>query len=744
MINAQKPEKIALGSLLNKIGEGCFVIPDFQREFEWAPWDVRELIKSIFLDYYIGTLLLWKGKKANFDALSCEPIYGLTDDSSPSYIVLDGQQRLTAIYYACYAPNIHFPKRKSPCFFYIDIQLFVDQEYDEAFNYDWLSQRWQKVMESHEKQYHRHVFPLSLMGQGSWKLISWLQGYKTYWTDKRKNALEQGDLTGAKEAEKYTKGGEVFAAFMEQLHQEYQVSYIELDQEIGVEKVCDIFTQINSRGVRLDIFDLLNAMLKPKDIQLKKMWREASGQLEFANTSKMNVYVLQVMSILLQSYCSPKYLYYLIPETPKPIRRPDGSLDRVILIESGDKFREHWNKAVKAIEDALKILRSPHDYGAVSPVFIPYPTIIPIFTAIRQVAKSITSKDFADVNRKIRKWYWASIFTTRYSSAAESTSARDFKDLTQWFEDDDSVPSVIAEFTDGFRGLDLKSENKKGSAVYNAVFNLLVIKGAKDWATLESPAYDALDDHHIIPVSWGMGHVGRQIHSILNRTPLSEDTNRKVIRNRLPNQYLPEMISKYDDTTVKSIMANHLISEKAIDILLRKDFRPDDFQAFLEERQKSILQAIQDLLIKERIALDPSLRELDSDIEKVELALRQVIVEVLREGVALLPPHIKVKAEERIQKMLQKDAAKDPSDYKTLSRYLEFSDLRECQATIISKSLWSHFESRFGQKDMLQKRFDQLAELRNVLRHSRTVDEVVKKDGEAAVLWFSKVLGLEH
>jgi len=41
----------------------------------------------------------------------------------------------------------------------------------------------------------------------------------------------------------------------------------------------------------------------------------------------------------------------------------------------------------------------------------------------------------------------------------------------------------------------------------------------------------------------------------------------------------------------------------------------------------------------------------------------------------------------------------------------------------------------------LQKRFDQLAELRNGIRHSRTVDEVTRKEGEAALAWFRQVLG---
>ena len=41
---------------------------------------------------------------------------------------------------------------------------------------------------------------------------------------------------------------------------------------------------------------------------------------------------------------------------------------------------------------------------------------------------------------------------------------------------------------------------------------------------------------------------------------------------------------------------------------------------------------------------------------------------------------------------------------------------------------------------MLNVRFAQLAELRNRLRHSRTVDDVTRKDGEVALLWFRQVL----
>jgi uncharacterized protein with ParB-like and HNH nuclease domain len=76
MKDAQKSDHISLNTLIGRLKEGRYVIPDFQREFEWRPWDIRDLMRSIFLDYYIGSLLLWKGTKSNFDALSCEGIYG--------------------------------------------------------------------------------------------------------------------------------------------------------------------------------------------------------------------------------------------------------------------------------------------------------------------------------------------------------------------------------------------------------------------------------------------------------------------------------------------------------------------------------------------------------------------------------------------------------------------------------------------------------------------------------------------
>lgn len=112
MKDAQKPDHISLNTVINRLKEGRYVIPDFQRDFEWKPWDINDLMRSIFRDYYIGSLLLWKGKHSNFDALACEPVYGFSGNRDDrEHIVLDGQQRLTAMYYTFMAPEDALPNR---------------------------------------------------------------------------------------------------------------------------------------------------------------------------------------------------------------------------------------------------------------------------------------------------------------------------------------------------------------------------------------------------------------------------------------------------------------------------------------------------------------------------------------------------------------------------------------------------------------------------------------------------------
>jgi len=741
MRDAQKPDHVSLNTLVNFLREGRFVIPDFQREFEWKPWDIRELMRSIFADYYVGSLLLWKGRAESFRDLSCEPIYGHQGPDRADYIVLDGQQRLTAMHYAFLAPDIPLPNRTSKFFYFIYVDRFMADEYDEAFGYDRITKRWDKLLASMESQFESHVFPLSVVGATGWELPNWVQGYEQHWRSQAKLAEGAADQAKADEALLHAENAEKFGEHLQGITQQYQISYIELDKDLSTDKICDIFTQINSKGIRLDVFDLINALLKPKGLQLKHMWREAAVRLDDVETEKMNVYILQVMSILRQAYCSPKYLYFLLPGQEKPVRDPDGTRRKEVLVPDTDSFQQRWNAAVDALESAIKVLRHPQEYGAVSSTFLPYVSILPVFAAIRAHIKTITPSRQLDARRKLRHWYWASVFINRYSGSVESTSARDFLDMKAWFEDDAAEPSLIAEFAQRFRNIDLRKETKRGSSVYNGIFNLLVIQGARDWMTGDVPQHGDLDDHHIVPDSWGKTNIsGGLINSILNRTPLTADTNRRIIGARLPNEYLPELIQQNGEETVRSILESHFISPAALAILLRDPFSPEDYEAFIAERQKTLQEAIENLLIKERLDLSPQLRKLDAEIERVELSLRSLVGDRLQGDIQQLPSHILQKVDERIARASKKNAALDADYYATLSGKLEYFDLRELQDTIISKTAWDSFSDRFGNKETAKAKFDQLGELRNGIRHSRSVSEITAKEGEAALLWFQQVL----
>jgi hypothetical protein len=740
MKDAQKADHVSLATLVSRLREGRFVIPDFQREFEWKPWDVRDLVRSLFLDYYIGSLLLWKGKPANFDALACEPLYGHHGKSEPIHIVLDGQQRLTALNYVFFAPDIPLPNRSNRFLYFVRVDRFMDEAYDEAFEYDW-TQRGVKLLRDRAAQFEAHMFPLAVVGEGGWALPNWVQDYERHWRDRASRLAKDGNDSTAKVASQRAEDAKAFGEHLRGITEQYQVAYIELDRDLEIDKVCDIFTQINSKGVRLDVFDLINALLKPRGLQLKRLWRETAPRLSFVDTERMNVYVLQVMSILQQAYCSPKYLYYLLPGQEKKVREPDGSLRTEVLIADVASFEREWKKAADVLERAISLLRHPQEFGVISSEYIPYVSILPAFAALQAAVRRLPANRQLDAQRKVRHWYWASVFMNRYSGSVESTAARDYLDVSAWFADDAAEPALIAELKERFKRIELRKETKRGTSVYNGIFNLLVLRGARDWVKGTVPQHGDLDDHHIVPQSWGRDQgIGTAIDTILNRAPLTAETNRIVIRDRLPNEYLPELIAENGEETVRETLDSHFISSAAFAILLRRPFTVADFEDFISERQRTLQQAIEDLLVKERLDLPPRLRELDARVEVVELALRRLVADALDDDPTLLPTQVQVRTNERLQAAARRNPAVDLDSGATLRGRLEYADLRELEDTIKVGALWNRFESLFGARGTLEMRFTQLAELRNGIRHSRTVGDVVRKDGEASLLWFEEVL----
>src|SRR5690348_12990261 len=88
-----------LGRLLSAVHDGSMALPEFQRDFLWDREDIRELLITVFSGWPAGSLLLLRKGGEFFRLRPFESSDGL---HNPDLIVLDGQQRLTALHQAFY------------------------------------------------------------------------------------------------------------------------------------------------------------------------------------------------------------------------------------------------------------------------------------------------------------------------------------------------------------------------------------------------------------------------------------------------------------------------------------------------------------------------------------------------------------------------------------------------------------------------------------------------------------------
>jgi ATP-dependent Lon protease len=209
---------------------------------------------------------------------------------------------------------------------------------------------------------------------------------------------------------------------------------------------------------------------------------------------------------------------------------------------------------------------------------------------------------------------------------------------------------------------------------------------------------------------------------------------------KLDREYAPITMQslypdRYQQTHQLPVFADQ---EKVVSFDPSKKIELDDREIRYDENGNTIFPDEEEKL--EKINLSYDLRELNERIEQIELSLRALVHRVIGDDPEKIPSHIIKRIDDRIQHTLNRNPVAGDDHYQTTQGKLEFIDLRELEDTIVSKSLWKTFEPTFINKNSLGIKFSQLAELRNCIRHSRTLNEVTKKEGEAAIIWFEQIL----
>ncbi len=93
-----------LSWLLGEIQQREIALPDFQRDFVWDPTATQELIISVANNYPAGSLLAIRNANSTHSYFAAREFQGapLLNSHRPTYLILDGQQRLTSLYQAFY------------------------------------------------------------------------------------------------------------------------------------------------------------------------------------------------------------------------------------------------------------------------------------------------------------------------------------------------------------------------------------------------------------------------------------------------------------------------------------------------------------------------------------------------------------------------------------------------------------------------------------------------------------------
>jgi hypothetical protein len=102
-----------LSTILDQIDMGSIALPEFQRGYVWNRDQVRKLMRSLYLGYPVGSLLMWETKTESANARGDAPLA-----TGTVKLLLDGQQRITSLY--------GIVRGKPPAFFDGDASRFTN------------------------------------------------------------------------------------------------------------------------------------------------------------------------------------------------------------------------------------------------------------------------------------------------------------------------------------------------------------------------------------------------------------------------------------------------------------------------------------------------------------------------------------------------------------------------------------------------------------------------------------------
>ena len=523
---------ITIRQLLQRIADGEVRIPAFQREFVWEPDRVQFLMDSIFKGYPIGTVLFWRTKeKLSYDRDLGPFTLPEPKKEYPIDYVLDGQQRLTSIFSTFQTDLKQNPETKVK---------WTDIYFDLSASAD--AQNSQFVALEKEEVTERHI-PLRVLF----------------------DVTEFGKLTR-------TITDEVKLKTIDQLQTLFKEALIPVETVETEEhsKIAIIFERINRGGVPLDTYQLLSAWTWNGDFDLRVNFEELSNELDEVGYSD-----LREDPDLLLKCCAA-------------VVRNDASA-RAIIDLKGASVRDSFAVLRAGVLGAIEFLR--RDCGVASLKILPYKSMIIPLTRCFATDKSAGFHPDAKQRQALRRWFWHSCFSRRYSNSVDTALSQDIAAVQQFLTgntsdlDKRNFKVDPSYFTDNI--FSLNSVNTK-------VFVLLLAQ-AKPKSFISAAevnledvlvACNRTEFHHIFPknyLSTKEGIMDRAKQFMLANFAFLSQTDNRCIQDKNPAEYVKMMPPASKDLILTSS-------------LIPKDGLEMSYDNFIRERSQILAAKANELL----------------------------------------------------------------------------------------------------------------------------------------------------
>nr|DAZ18714.1 MAG TPA: hypothetical protein [Caudoviricetes sp.] len=574
------PSKVA--DLLADVKNGRIGLPDLQRPFVWKDNKVRELLDSMMKGYPIGYIMLWSSPE-EYDNTGYigknDKIYNRPDD-----LVIDGQQRLTALLASLYGVTIrdkNYKERKIRISFNPLTREFA--VWTQAYERDaeWISEI-SKVFEAdkeHSISKFRKAFIRSANEGRSKNNVPEL-------TEDEEDIIEENinDLLNLGI---------------------YSLPTLKINAKADEEDVADIFVRVNSGGQNLTEKNFIETLISVYDNEVHNKINKfcAESRIPADGTSYNQILLADPSHLIRMSVglgfrrARLRYAYMLL----RGKNLKTGEITQEVRQENSAIFKKSL--------DTVTNLNNWHGFmnlfslaGYLKGSLVTSSNAVVFSYVLYLIGKYDYKVPSVELNKIISKWIFMSTITGFYSGSTETEVEKQFADLRNIHNLSEFVEylnSVISNrFTDDYFKYSLPAELNSSSATspawygYVAAINVLntpmlfsTTPLSKYFVLGTSGGKNSIDKHHIFPKNY-LAKIGydddRDRNQIANFTYLDYTTNIDI-SDKPPIEYVFEYRKKLGEEGYELACEQNA---------LPKNFENLSYPEFLKQRRMLMAQIV--------------------------------------------------------------------------------------------------------------------------------------------------------